>query len=524
MSIRLPDIRSLLEDRVRSHPHKPYLFFEDRVLSYRQFDQRVNQAANAFLRLGIGPKMAVCLFMSNRPDFLYTWLGLAKLGAVMVPVNPAFKHQEAAYVAEHCQAAGIVCDAPRLPVARGLLDACPGLKWAACCEPAPGQAVHDWAELTGAMPRVLDRPFPSADQVAQIAYTSGTTGFPKGVLHTQAHFVLSGEAFTLCAGLGHADRVLAVLPLFHVNAQYYSVMGSLAAGASLILAPGFSAGKFWHQAADLKATEFNFVGALGQMLCNRPAKEFRPDHCIKTAYGAAVTPEVYQAFTQRFGIQNVIDGYGLTEVPRVAQNPIGGKIKPLSMGLPAKHPDRDMSFSQVRIVDENGRDLPPGEKGEIWVKSPVAMLGYFKDQEQTAQAFHEGWFKTGDYAYRDQQEYLFFVDRKKDIIRRRGENISSSEVERVMAAHPAVELAAVIAVPAQLGEDEIMACVVLKEGKTLGAGELVEWLRPQLADFKLPRFVQFRASLPTTPTAKVAKYLLKQEPDLLDRAVDLVDL
>ncbi len=515
------DIGSFLNTRVQSHPDKPFLYFEDRVWSYQQFQQEVNRAANALVSLGVRNGDAVALFMSNRPDFIFAWFGLAKLGGVMVPVNPAFKPREAAYVTAHSEAKGLICDAPRLEVARHLPTECPQLKWLKCCDATASNDDSDWAELCASLPPTLEHPAPDAAAVAQIAYTSGTTGFPKGVLHTQAHFVLCGEAFTLCAGLGPDDRVMAVLPLFHANAQYYSVMGSLAAGASLILLPRFSAGRFWEQAVEYQATEFNFIGALGRMLINRPADEFRPGHAIRTAYGAAITPDVYEAFQKRFGIANLIDGYGLTEVPRVAQNPLGGKIKQMSMGLPARHPDPDLECSQVRIVDDQGQNLGPGDKGELWVKSPLMMLGYFKDPEQTAQAFEDGWFKTGDYVYADGEGYLFFVDRKKDIIRRRGENVSSSEVEAAINAHPAVAMCAVIAVPADLGEDEIMACVVLKEGEALHPETLQEWLRPQLADFKLPRYVQFRKSLPRTPTEKVAKYVLKQEDGLLERARDL---
>jgi crotonobetaine/carnitine-CoA ligase len=357
--------------------------------------------------------------------------------------------------------------------------------------------------------------------MAQIVYTSGTTGFPKGVIHVHKDFTLTGEAFTLCAGIGPEDRLFTILPLFHVNAEYYSTMGALAAGASLILVPKFSAGIFWDQAVYYGATEFNFIGAIGRILCARPEGEFRPEHKIQTAYGAAVTPDVYENLTRRFKIRKVIDGYGLSEVPRVSQNPINGVIKMKSMGLPAKHPNPHLTFSEVKIVNEWGKELEPGETGEIVVRSPVMMQGYYKDEEKTREAIRHGWLYMGDYACQDEDGYLFFVDRKKDIIRRKGENISATEVESVLLANRKIVETAVIAVPSELGEDEVLAVIVLAENQMMTPEEVIDWCKERMADFKNPRYVLFRSSLPKTPTERVAKYLLKQEKDILQSAFDM---
>jgi crotonobetaine/carnitine-CoA ligase len=315
--------------------------------------------------------------------------------------------------------------------------------------------------------------------------------------------------------------VLTILPLFHANAQYYSTMGALAAGAGLILIRRFSAGAFWEQAVAAGATEFNFIGAIGRILCARPEEEFRAEHRIRTAYGALVSPDVYEVFTRRFKIPNVIDGYGLSEVPRVSQNPIGGVIKMKSMGLPAGHPDPKRTFAEVKIVDEGGRELGPNRTGELIVRSPVMMQGYFKEEEKTRETIRDCWLYTGDYAYRDEEGYLFFVDRKKDVIRRRGENISATEVETVLLSHPKIAEAAVIAVPSELGEDEVLAALVLKEHESLSPEEVIDWCRGRLAEFKMPRFIQFRKHLPSTATGRIAKYLLKEETDLVASAHDL---
>jgi crotonobetaine/carnitine-CoA ligase len=515
------NLRAFIESRVAKHPAKPFLYFQKEVLSYEAFDRKVNQAANGFLEWGVKKGDRVVLLLSNRPEFLYAWFGLAKIGAVMVPLNTGFKEKEAGYVVIHSEAVGLIFERESLPVARAIQKETPTLKWIACADSVFEEGIFSLPELfRNASPRLKGIDLASGD-MAQIIYTSGTTGFPKGVIHAHKDFTLTGEAFTLCAGIGPEDRVMTILPLFHANASYYSTMGALAAGASLILLPRFSAGAFWDQAVETGATEFNFIGAVGRILCARPETEFRPEHRVKTAYGALVTPDVYETFTRRFKIPNVLDGYGLSEVPRVSQNPIGGVIKMKSMGLPARHPNPKLTFSEVRIVDDQGRDLGPGETGELIVRSPVMMQGYFKDEEKTRETIRDGWLYTGDYVYRDEDEYLFFVDRKKDIIRRKGENISATEIEMALMAHPKVLEAAVIAVPSELGEDEVLAGILLKENQTMTAEEVMDWCQPKLANFKIPRYVQFRSDFPRTPTQRIAKYIWKKEGDLIRFSQDM---
>ncbi|MBI5968214.1 MAG: AMP-binding protein [Deltaproteobacteria bacterium] len=516
------NIREFIESKVEKNPDKPFLYFEDKVISYEAFDQKINQAANGFLEMGVNKGERVCLMLPNRPEFLYGWFGLAKIGAVMVPINTAFKENEAGYIVHHSESVGIIADANLLPIARALKGRCPKLKWICCVDQTSAEGIFPFAQIFQRMEKAL-KPIRIRDEdMAQIIYTSGTTGFPKGAIHGQKDFTLTGEAFTLCAGIGPEDRLLTNLPLFHVNAEYYSTMGALAAEASLILIPRFSATLFWDQAIYYGATEFNFIGAIGRILCTRPEEEFRPGHQIKTAYGAPVTPDVYETFTQRFRIQHVIEGYGLTEVPRVSQNPIDGVIKTKSMGLPARHPSPNLKFAEVKIVDEQGKELGPGEAGELIVRSPVMMQGYFKDEEKTQETIRDGWLYTGDYAFKGEDDYLYFVDRKKDIIRRKGENISATEVEFVLQANEKIFEAAVIAVPSELGEDEVLAAIVLKENQTITPEEVIAWCQDHLANFKVPRYVQFRSSLPKTPTERVAKYVLKQEADLIPSSHDMM--
>jgi crotonobetaine/carnitine-CoA ligase len=352
-------------------------------------------------------------------------------------------------------------------------------------------------------------------------YTSGTTGFPKGVMHSQRNFVLAGEAFVERMHLQPDDRLFVVLPLFHINALFYSLGGALAAGASLLLVPKFSASAFWRTAAEGGATECNIIGAIGNILTRRPRSEFVPGHRLRKIYGAGMSAETLDVFPREFGVPTLIEGYGLTEVPGVCNQPFTGPHKPGSIGCPARHPDHNRIFSDMRVLDDDGNAAPPGQTGEIAVRSPITMQGYYRDPEATTAAFRDGWFLTGDLGYRDADGYFFFVARKKDIIRCRGENVSGAEIDRVVGAHPKVLEAAAIAVPGELGDDDILVVAVPRPGQVLEPEEIANWCAEQLAPCKRPRFFAQLEALPHTPTHRVAKFKLKQDPKLRERAVEL---
>jgi len=269
----------------------------------------------------------------------------------------------------------------------------------------------------------------------------------------------------------------------------------------------------------LGATEANIIEAIGSILQTRPRTEYRPEHRIRRMYG--VRASVAATFEQEFGVTHCISGYGMTEIPGVTCSPVEGPQKVGSMGPVGRHPDPQRAWAQCRVVDDLGQDVPVDTVGELWVKTPIIMQGYFRDPEQTAQAFEEGWFKTGDLVRCDADGYYYFVSRKRDIIRRRGENIAAAELDRVVGEHPAVSEAGAIAVPSELGEDEIFVVVALKAGEQATAEEIAQWCRARLAAQKVPRFVAFMDALPHTPTHKIAKAVLRADLELRARAVDL---
>lgn len=504
--------------RAQRAPERPFLLFRGRTWSWHEFGHAVDGAARLLFARGIRKGDRFGIMARNCDGHVLMLFALARIGAIMVPVNPDFGVDETRYVLHHAEVSAVAAGSNTLDIAR---KACEGLAtapWFMLLD----NSRHDVPLLRDLIARAPKAALPdgiSPEDTCLIVYTSGTTGFPKGAMHSQSSFVTGGEAFVQRVFLQDDDRVMIVLPLFHINALFYSVAGTLAAGASMVIVPKFSATTFWQTAVDSGATEVNIIEAIGTILKNRPRSEFRPEHQIRKVYG--VRQVVAETFRNEFGIPHLIGGYGMTEIPGVTCNPFEGPAKPGSMGPVGRHPDPKRPWAQCRVVDDAGRDVPDGEAGELLVKTPIIMRGYFRDPEQTRAAFTDGWFRTGDLVRRDADGYYFFIGRTKDIIRRRGENISGAELDRVIGEHPAVHEAAAIPVASGLGEDEILVALVRKPGYDLTEDDIARWCRERLASMKVPRYIVFVDELPHTPTHKVAKMILRADKTLRERATDL---
>ncbi len=513
-----------LLSRAATNPLRPWMLFDGRTWSWGEFALAVDQVAQVLLDRGIKAGDRVGVMARNCDGHVLMLFGLARIGAIMVPVNPEFGVEETRYVLHHAEVSAVAASAETLAVAQAAAEGLAAPAWFVMLD-APFAAIAALSDLMAMVSRSqlqsnqLQRNQVQAEATCLIVYTSGTTGFPKGVMHSQRSFITGGEAFVQRVYLQDDDRVMIVLPLFHINALFYSVAGTLAAGASLAIVPRFSASTFWQSAVALGATEANIIEAIGSILQTRPRTEYRPEHRIRRMYG--VRASVAATFEQEFGVTHCISGYGMTEIPGVTCSPVEGPQKVGSMGPVGRHPDPQRAWAQCRVVDDLGQDVPVDTVGELWVKTPIIMQGYFRDPEQTAQAFEEGWFKTGDLVRCDADGYYYFVSRKRDIIRRRGENIAAAELDRVVGEHPAVSEAGTIAVPSELGEDEIFVVVALKAGEQATAEEIAQWCRARLAAQKVPRFVAFMDALPHTPTHKIAKAVLRADLELRARAVDL---
>lgn len=516
-------LAGVFASRAGRDPRRAFLLFEGRTWTWEEFEASSQHAAAAFAALGVRPGDRVATLAPNRPDIVIALFALARLGAWLVPVNPDLRSEEVRYVLEHAGACGLACAREAEPLARAAAARMAPTPWRILLEPAGAPGLPSLAELAArAAPHEANASGPN--DVCMVVYTSGTTGFPKGVMHSQRNLVLAGEGFVERMRLQPEDRLLAILPLFHINAVFYSLCGAVAAGASLVLAPKFSASRFWQVAAATGATEVNIIAAVGNILAQRPRSEFVP-HSIRKLYGGPVAPEVERAFREEFGVSVSLEGYGMTEIPGACNNPFPGaglgENRVGSMGRPARHPDPSVPFAELRVLDDAGRDAPDGAVGELAVRTPIVMKGYYRDPEATAAAFRDGWFLTGDLVRRDADGYFWFVARKKDIIRRRGENVSGAELDRVIGLHPEVAEAAAIPVPAALGEDEILVAIVPRAGAQPSADAIAAWCTARLAPHKQPRYITFVDELPHTPTHRVAKFKLRSDPSLLERAVDL---
>ena len=504
--------------RAQHDPQRPFLIHAGKTWSWAEFGAAVARTARLLLSRGVRKGDRIGVLSRNDAGHALLLFACARIGAIMVPTNPEFGIEEAGYVLKHAGVSGVACGAEVLPVAR---KACEGIEprpWFVLFDGRAPEAPDFYEEIARAPESPLPPPA-GADDTVLIIYTSGTTGFPKGAMHSQRNFVTAGESNVSRLWLQPEERVMVVLPMFHVNALFYSTAGTLAAGCTLVLTPRFSASEFWNAAVATGATQVNIIEAIGRILARRPRSEFRPGHRITKVYG--MRADIIAPFRDEFRIPHLLGGFGMTEIPGVCCVPFEGPDKPGTMGPVGCHPDPSRKWAECKVVDDDGNEVGTGEVGEFWVRHPIVMQGYFRDPEQTRAAFRDGWFMTGDLVTRDADGYFTFVSRKKDIIRRRGENIAGAEIDRVIQSHPGVFEVAAVPVPSELGEDEILAAIVPKPGATLTPGEIGQWCAERLAAMKVPRFVLFVDQLPHTPTHKVAKHVLKADQSLRSRAVDL---
>ncbi len=475
----------------------------------------VSLTASALAAAGVRRGDLIMLTSSTTPPYLLTWLALTSLGAVAVAVNPRSSAAELAGLTGQVGPRLLVTDAG---LAR-LVSAARGLAGGGDGERATFPAEVDVADLIpaqwhepAAMARLAGQArLPDAgvgpDDLAVLIPTSGTTGRSKLVMQTHRAYAMAGEGFPFWMELTAADRMLTTLPLFHVNAPAYSVMGSLACGAGLVLADRFSASTFLDTARRHGATEFNAIGAMLEILMRQPERPDDADTPLRLCYtGPAPERDRQLEIERRFGLRIVV-GYAMSESPYGLIWPRGSRPYG-TLGTVRQHPVLGV-INEARVVDDTGQVLGPGGTGELELRNPVLTPGYFAMPAETSALMHGDWLRTGDLvSARDDGTYTF-ISRVKEVIRRRGENLSPLEVEEVLQAHPAVQECAVVGVPSELSEEEVKAFVVPAAGNDqLDFAELRAFAASRLAAFKVPRYWQQVGDLPRTPTQRVAKHRL----------------
>jgi acyl-CoA synthetase (AMP-forming)/AMP-acid ligase II len=457
-------------------------------VTYGDFDALTNRAAHALVGLGVTKGDRVTLALGNSVEYLIAAFGILKAGGVLHPVNPALGTKELSYVLGHAEPRVAITSDAKLPVP------------ASCRLAGFGTVGADLEALMAGSPETPPAVVLGPDDPSSLLYTSGTTGNPKGVVFTHGSSGIGGRHFIDALGLVRDDVILAVTPLFHGNA-WGAVQTALYAGGSVAFPTAFHASEFWPLVHETGATVLYTLGTILAMLLSRPPSAEERSSRLRVILGLGSAP-VRDRVIERFGVRHIAECFGSTDAGVVTITPLGEAFRPGSCG-PA------VPGVTLRIVDDDGNALPPRQPGEITVLSPARMKEYFRDPAETARALRNGWFLTGDLGYLDEDGWLYFVDRKRDVIRRGGENVSSVLIEKTLREHPKVLEAAVVGVPDPVLGQEIKAFIVPRGEAS--ADELRAFASERLARFQVPRLWEFRESLPKTATQRVEKYKLREE-------------
>jgi crotonobetaine/carnitine-CoA ligase len=500
-------LNQVLTQRAEASPDAPFVTFEGHVSTYAGALARAEHCAAALASLGVGKGDKVALLLPNCVEILDLWFGISLLGAVLVPVNTGLRGDGLRYIVEHSEADVLVVDEALVETFETALPAGSAPSRRFVRGGAAPAGYERYVDLVAGSYPSAPRPAIRPDDLASILYTSGTTGLPKGVMNCHNSYPTAGREFTeRYVRIRQDDVLYTSLPLFHVNAQSLTTVGSLVSGRPMVLAPRFSASRFFDDLRAHRATVFNYIGAMLTMLYKQPEREDDAANPARLTVGGAAPAELWPAFEERFGL-DIVEIYGLTETATFCVGSPPDAIKVGKIGKP-------VSWSDVRVEREDGSEAAPGEPGEIAIRSKrpqTLFLGYYKNEDATAKAMKDGWFHSGDRGRQDDDGYFVFIDRVKDSIRRRGENISSYEVEHVVNSHPQVAESAAVGVPSDLGEEDVMIVVIPKLGEEIDPPELVEYCRERMADFMVPRYVDLRTELPKTATQRVQKYALREQ-------------
>ncbi|MBO2446523.1 AMP-binding protein [Actinomadura barringtoniae] len=483
-----------LADHVESHaltrPDRVALRVDDQALTYARLHDQAVRVAGGLAAAGVERGDRVVLLLPNRTEFVVAWLALCRLGAVAAALNTAFSGEALARAIELTQAEVFIVDREFV--------ASVGDRAAVF---VPGEKT--WAELVAHSP-TAPRAEVSGGDPAMLLFTSGSTGRSKACVLPQRYIVRQAQIFAEQVGLRTDDVLFCPFPLFHVDAAIFTVAPAFILGTTAALARRFSVSAFWDQIREHEATVFDFMGATLSMLYKQPPAVGDADNPARLGWGVPL-PGWADDFERRFGIE-LVELYGLTDAGAVLFNTPG---KPRRTGSCGKA----VEPFEVRILNEEGFEVPAGTVGELCIRSRephVMMTEYLGIPEETLRAFAGLWFHTGDLAYRDDDGYFYFVGRNKDVIRRRGENISAFEIEEFLERHPAILEVAAFGVPSELTEEDVMVAAVLRPGHVLSAADLIEFCEDHLPRHMVPRYVEFAAALPRTPTEKVEKHRLAE--------------
>ncbi|TCP20656.1 crotonobetaine/carnitine-CoA ligase [Scopulibacillus darangshiensis] len=521
---KLPDIRTLVSRAASLWGDRTALIFDewDKKLTYTDLHVQSDDITKALLNLGVKKGDKVGVMMNNRPEFPLSWLAICKAGAIMVPININYQEYDLAFILENAEVKLVLGSSEFASLFQNVQKAKPFLNTrfiAIDDDESKIESINHFIMSRGdALPTVF------SETVANIQYTSGTTGKPKGCILTHGYWLRIAEKNILSAAgpqICKDDIMLTAQPFYYMDPQW-NLITAIASGAALIVLDRFHPSSFWAKIREYDVTFFYCLGAMPALMLKMPPKPLDRQNNVRYIGCSAIPANLHKELEERWRTP-WYEAFGMTEtgldirMPRDEHDQLVGKG---CMGLPID--DRE-----VRIMNDKLEDVPRGKTGELALRGAMMMTGYYKNPDVNKKAFHNGFFLTGDLAYMDKLGYVYYVGRKKEMIRRSGENISAMEVEEVLKQHPCVHNSAVIPVIDELRGEEVKAYLVLKEGnqdETISVHTLIDFCKRKLAYFKVPRYWEYRKALPLTSSERVAKHqLIKEKDDLRKGAYDRVD-
>jgi crotonobetaine/carnitine-CoA ligase len=511
MNITRPSLVDMLETVTDRDGSKVALYFDDVPITYEQLLRRSRSTANVLHELGVGPGDTVATLTLNCPEQIYLVFAAAYLGAMEVPLNAAYRGSFLTHIARTAKCKVVLADADRAPLLAEVAGELPDLQHVLVEGGFDSGSAFKNEALPMSTLSAAEATPPTWHEASwtdpvSIQFTSGTTGPSKGAVLTQNYLLNWAEQFSSCWYESPDDRFLTTTPLFHMAAKGNGVLGALYRGATCVVDSRFSVSRFWDRVRQYNVVSTTLVGAMTMMLWNQPASDSDRDVPMRKLIAVPVPAELLRAMEARWNCR-ILGFYGLSEAAPLT---ISGLTEPLAPGTSGRV---NSALFDVRVVDDSDEPVAARAVGEIVCrpKRPHVMFEeYFGNAHATVTAFRNLWFHTGDLATVTPEGDFIFVDRKKDYLRRRGENISSFEVEVAVALHEAVEEVAAVAVPSELGEDEVKICVVLRPGRQVLPEELFEHCYNNMPYYAVPRFIEFYQSLPKTPSQRVEKYRLRE--------------
>lgn len=508
-------ISNILAQQAKEIPNKPALQWKsDHPITYEELYDDCLKIAGGLKDMGIKKGEKVLIMMPNSLEIIKTWLSVNLLGGIEVPINIHYKGSFLVHEVNDCAAKVAVIHEQYYGRFKEVAESLTNIEHVVIVGEKTNQdeqywRIHQWSEIENSQNKLKKPEHMNFNEPSAIMYTSGTTGPSKGVIIPYGLSGIFAQEVIEIAELTSSDVYYVCLPLFHANAQFMQVLPALIVGARVSVWPSFSASQWLNQIRECGATMTNTLGVMCEFIYRQPKSENDSNNPLRAMITLPAPKDIAKDLERRFTMK-CLEGYGMTETSVFTYRKIDEPLRLGSAGKP-------LDWFEVRIADpETDEELPRGKAGEILVRPKLPgtfMLGYNNVPHKTVEAWRNLWFHTGDMGKMDEEGYLYFVDRIKDAIRRRGENISSQSIEAVVNSHPKVEESAAVAVPSEYGEggeDEVKICVVLKEGQNLNPLELHEYCEGNMPYFAVPRYIEYLSNLPKTANEKIRKIELRE--------------